>query len=113
MSVLSDGPKDRTGILTSLGKKYSDQLYGRLSEYLWELEEVAFIRRDYSWNIKDGEDSKLSKYRLQDNYLRFYLKYIKKNLGKINRGLFSFRSLALLPEWNSIIGFQFENLVRV
>ena len=56
-------------------------------------------------------DSKLSKYRLSDNYLRFYLKYIEKNLSKINRNSFRFKSLSSLPEWNTIIGLQFENLV--
>ena len=84
---------------------------GRISEYLTELELAGFITRDYTWNIKSGMDSKLSKYRLSDNYLRFYLKYIEKNLSKINRNSFRFKSLSSLPEWNTIIGLQFENLV--
>ncbi len=61
-----------------------------------------------SWNIQTGTDSRLRKYRLQDNYLRFYLKYIEKNLGKINRDTYSMRSPG---EWHTIIGLQFENLV--
>lgn len=81
------------------------------SDYLWELEEAGFIKRDYTWNIKTGDDNKLSHYRLSDNYVRFYLKYIAKNKNKINRGAFDFKSLMSLPEWNAIMGFSFENLV--
>lgn len=84
---------------------------GRLSEYLWELEESGFISRDYTWSINTGLDSKLSRYRLKDNYLRFYVKYIQKYLTQINRGSFQVKSLFSLPGWQSIMGLQFENLV--
>ncbi len=84
---------------------------GRISEYLSELELAGFIVRDYAWNLNSGVDSKLRKYRLGDNYLRFYLKYIKKNLTKINRDSFQFKSLTSLPEWDTLMGFQFENMV--
>jgi AAA+ ATPase superfamily predicted ATPase len=84
---------------------------GRIPEYLWELELAGFIARDYAWDLKTGRDSKLSRYRLADNYLRFYLKYIEKNLEKIKRGTFTLKSLNVLPEWPTIMGFQFENLV--
>ncbi|MFM8454844.1 MAG: ATPase, partial [Gammaproteobacteria bacterium] len=84
---------------------------GRISDYLFELELSGFIRRDYTWNLSSAEDSKISTYRLSDNYLRFYLKYIEKNLNKINRDTYDLKSLGSLPEWNSIMGLQFENLV--
>lgn len=84
---------------------------GRLSEYLQELELAGFITRDHTWKIASGLDSKLRKYRLSDNYVRFYLKYIDKNLSKIDRNSFHFKSLTSLGEWDTIMGFQFENLV--
>ena len=84
---------------------------GRLAEYLEELILAGFVKRDYTWDIKTTADSRLSHYRLSDNYLRFYVKYIEKNLGKIDRGTFSFKSLQSLPGYNSIIAIQFENLV--
>lgn len=111
VNILSTGSKEQSEIQIDISKEYDDQQYGRISEYLWELEEAGFIRRDYTWDLKTGSDSKLSKYRLQDNYLRFYLKYIKKNLGKIKRGAFVLKSLTSLSEWNTIMGLQFENLV--
>lgn len=84
---------------------------GNLSEYLEDLRLGGFISRDYTWHIKTGEISKLSNYRLKDNYTRFYLKYILPNRAKIENNVFSIRSLTSLPGWNSIIGLQFENLV--
>lgn len=111
VNILASGAKESLAIQAEISKQSNYQQYGRVSEYLWELEEAGFIRRDYTWNIKTGEDSRLSKYRLQDNYLRFYLKYIRKNLAKIERGAFVLKSLSLLSEWNTIMGFQFENLV--
>jgi AAA+ ATPase superfamily predicted ATPase len=85
--------------------------HGRVSEYLRELELAGFIARDYSWNLKSGTDARLSRFRLKDNYLRFYLKYVKKNLGKISRDGYALKSLTSLPEWPTIMGLQFENLV--
>lgn len=111
VTTLASGAKEHSEIQKIISQESDYSQYGRLSEYLWELEEAGFISRDYSWNIKSGEDSKLSRYRLRDNYLRFYLKYIKKNLAKIKRDAFDLKSLALLPAWNTIMGLQFENLV--
>jgi uncharacterized protein len=84
---------------------------GRISEYLSELGLAGFIARDYTWHLKNGDDAKISQFRLKDNYARFYLKYIKANLGKIARHSYALKSLASLPEWNTIMGLQFENLV--
>ncbi len=111
INILSKGAKEQTEIQNEIFDDHHDKHYGRIPEYLWELEESGFIKRDYTWNIKTGEDSKLSKFRLKDNYLRFYLKYIEKNLEKIKRDNFSLKSLTSLSEWNTMMGFQFENLV--
>ncbi|WP_246226392.1 ATP-binding protein [Wolbachia endosymbiont of Madathamugadia hiepei] len=105
--ALSTGAKEQEEICAAL----DIARHGRISEYLYELELAGFITKDHTWNIKTGIDSRLRRYRLQDNYLRFYLKYIEKNLGKINRDTYSMGLLASLPEWHTIIGLQFENLV--
>ena len=84
---------------------------GFISSYLDELVVSGFIDRDYTWHIKTGQISKLSQYRLSDNYLRFYLKYIKPNIQKILTGQFKYHSISALPGWSSIMGFQIENLV--
>ena len=107
LECLVDGAKEPAEI----SKLLSENHRGRISEYLWELEEAGFIRRDYTWNITIGTDSKLSRYRLSDNNLRFYLKYIVKNKTKIKRDAFELKSLTALPGWETIMGFSFENLV--
>lgn len=85
---------------------------GLISEYLDDLVVSGFISRDHSWNPKTGTTAPLLfKYRLRDNYLRFYLKYIENKLPEINRGAYQFKSLNTLPNWATIIGLQFENLV--
>ena len=107
LEVLVSGPKERSEICASLNIDAG----GRISDYLEELALAGFIMRDYAWDIKSGEDAKLSQYRLSDNYLRFYLKYIGKNISKIDRNSFHFKSLSSLPEWRTIMGLQFENVV--
>lgn len=105
--ILSHGTKEQCEICATLNTKR----LGRIPEYLWELELAGFITRDHTWNLQTGQDIESSKYRLSDNYLRFYLKYIEKNLPKINRKAFDIKSLTSLPEWYCIMGLQFENLV--
>lgn len=101
------GPKEPLEICEALKIKQT----GRFTEYLKELELAGFVKRDYAWHIESGHDSKLSKYRLSDNYLRFYLKYIDKYQTKIERNSFAIKSISSLPELQIIIGLQFENLV--
>lgn len=80
---------------------------GDLSRYLEDLSETGFITRDHTWHIKESMESKASRYRLSDNYLRFYLRYVEPNRRRIEAGLLN----ALPGGWYSIMGLQFENLV--
>lgn len=84
---------------------------GTISKELQTLMLSGFIARDYVWN--NGEKkAKLSKYRLKDNYLRFYLKYIEPKKDLINKGLYDQLHLEELNQWDTIMGLQFENLVH-
>ncbi len=107
VQTLVSGSKEPQEICNALQIKQT----GRFSEYLEELALAGFVKRDYTWRIESGHDSKLSKYRLSDNYLRFYLKYIAKYHTKIARDSFSIKSISSLPELQTIFGLQFENLV--
>ncbi|MDF3048352.1 MAG: Archaeal ATPase family protein [Candidatus Midichloriaceae bacterium] len=84
---------------------------GNMSHYLEDLILSGFITRNYTWHLKDNTESRLSRYRLSDNYIRFYLKYIDKNLKKIENRHFQNVDLYTLPGWDGIMGLQFENLV--
>ena len=108
VECLSQGPADYADLACSL--KYTSS--GALSQYLQELIISGFISRDYTWSLKTGkESSRLSKFRLSDNYVRFYLKYINPELNQIKKGQFSSISLMSKANYNTIMGLQFENLV--
>ncbi|MBF0199657.1 MAG: ATPase, partial [Planctomycetes bacterium] len=79
---------------------------GNLHVIIDELEKTGFIKRDFTWNIKTGKESSLSSLRLKDNYTRFYLKIIEKNIPKIKN-----QSISELPRIEPFLGLQFENLV--
>lgn len=82
-----------------------------MSEYLKDLTEAGFISADHTWDFHTGKVGKLRKFRLKDNYLRFYLKYILPNKNQILKGKFKISSLYSATNWDTIMGFQFENLV--
>lgn len=106
VTVLAEGPKDLTEICEALKKSRG----GVRSKHLDDLVEAGFVKRDFSWSIEDGKERKLSKYRLSDNYMRFYLKCISRNLSKIEKGD-SAISLIQIPGWEGVMSLQFENLV--
>lgn len=95
------------GSLETISKRLGRKRGGDLSEALNELEESGFLSRDFSWHLKNGKLSKLSQYRIRDNYIRFYLKYIEPKKIGIEKGIIK----GLPSSWLSIMGLQFENLV--
>lgn len=95
---------------SQIAKLLKAEQSGELSRSLADLELSGFIARDFSFK-PDGSQSKISKYRISDNYLRFYLKYIEPNEQKIKKGSFRFSSLHSLINWPTILGLQFENLI--
>ena len=107
VEYLAKGPAELNQIASAL--EYSRS--GALSEYLEDLRISGFISRDYTWSLYSGKDSRFSQFRLRDNYLRFYLKYIAPRLNKINKGQFAQSAISSLPNWEGIMGLQFENLV--
>ena len=103
LRALATGPKDLENIYQALRLKKTGYI---VSEYMDDLEEGGFIQRDYTWNVAQERKSKLSAYRLSDNYSRFYLKYIEPKKERIMRN-----SITKVPSFECILGLQFENLV--
>jgi len=93
-----------------LARKSKVALNGRLLQYLSDLEESGFIAR-YPLNNLASAKSDGFRYRLADNYLRFYLKYIEPNKSQISENMYKFASLSQLLNWDSLVGIQFEGLV--
>lgn len=104
---LKDGAKSYQEIADSL--EYASG--GPLSGYLEDLITSGFLEREHSWSIQTGEQLKTSRFRIRDNYLRYYLKFILPYLRKIKSGLFIKTSPFHLPGWEGVLGLQFENLV--
>lgn len=92
-------------------RKLGSEKGGTVGNYLDDLAQAGFVSRDYTWLLDSGRVSKLSRFRIRDNYLRFYLKYILPNKDRIVRHTFDDMSLSSLPGWDTVMGLQFENLV--
>jgi AAA+ ATPase superfamily predicted ATPase len=84
---------------------------GSVLNYLNDLSQAGFIQKDTTWDLKSQKKMRFSQYRISDNYIRFYLKFILPNKHKIESDLFQENSIKTLPNWNGIMGLQFENLV--
>ena len=84
---------------------------GSISRYLTDIEHSGFIARDYSHILGSKTPAKLSRYRISDNYLRFYLRYIEPEKSKIAGKLYQNTHLGSLTQWNTIMGLQVENLI--
>lgn len=78
---------------------------GTVSQYLDDLIETGYVACDRAWKFRGGV-AKTMRYRLSDNYLRFYLKVIQPRLGLIEKG-----RVETPPNWFGLMGLQFENLV--
>lgn len=107
LDLLCKGPLDYNQLCDKLHYRKS----GRLSSYLENLVLSGFIKRDYTWSLETGDFARLSRFRLSDNYIRFYLKYIAKNLIKIEAGRIHAKSMTTFAGWETMMGLQFENLI--
>jgi AAA+ ATPase superfamily predicted ATPase len=84
---------------------------GSISKCLDDLALSGFVQEDCTWNLFTKSESRLKKFRLKDNYLRFYLRYIETNKDRIVKDIFESKSFMNMPGWESVMGLQFENLV--
>lgn len=107
LMALIDGKKEFHSVCESLELAKS----GSISEYLDDLIQAGFIKKDPPWDIPSQRKGRFAHYRISDNYTRFYLKFILPNQDKIQSGLFTNQSFSALPNWAGIMALQFENLV--
>jgi len=105
--ALVSGPLSVSEVATAIAADKG----GRISEALEQLEEAGLVSSDTGMNPETGECARERRYRLKDNYARFYLRYIEREKAVIDSGAYSFVSLEGLDGWDSVMGLQFENLV--
>ncbi len=84
---------------------------GTVNKYLEDLVESGFVSKYYFKHPGAKISERKIRYRLTDNYLRFFIKYIKPKILLIENKNFEQINLETLPGWDTLMGFQFENLV--
>ena len=104
---LASGPLRATEIAQSLGIVKS----GNITMALRQLEEAGFVSVEHGRNPETGEEVRDRRYRIRDNYTRFYLKCIEPVKDVIDDGSFAFVSLDQFDGWNVDMGLAFENLI--
>ena len=104
---LVDGSKSCAEVAKSLGIGKG----GDVSSAMSVLEESGFVSQECSRNPETGADIRERRFRLRDNYARFYLKYIEPQKAVIDDGSFEFASLREFEGLDTVMGLAFENLV--
>lgn len=107
LESLVDQPLTSSEVVKRLGVEKC----GRISEALSQLVEAGIVSRDVGRNPETGEEIRERRYRLSDNYSRFYLKYVRPAARTIDAGAFAFVRMTQLEGWNTILGLAFENLI--
>jgi hypothetical protein len=102
-----DGGFSNTEIAAALGTEKS----GRISKALEALAETGLVSSDAGLNPETGAEIRERRYRLRDNYSRYYLKFIEPVRRMIDDGSYRFVSLSMLDGWDAVMGLAFENLV--
>ena len=104
---LTDGPKCCIEVAKCLGIGKG----GDVSDAMAVLEESGFVSPECTRNPETGKEVRERRYRLRDNYARFYLKYIEPQKSVIDEGAFEFSSLREFEGLDAVMGLAFENLV--
>ena len=107
LRLLLDGGLSSSELAEQEGK----QPNGTYADALRDLQLAGFVAEDAGLSPLTGKPVKQSRYRVKDNYARFYLKNIEPRAAAIKAGLFEFSSLEQLNGWDSILGLQFQNLI--
>ena len=107
VTALADGAAS----VSELAQRLGSDPNGHLSADLKELAEAGFVAGAEGLNPESGRAVREVRYRIKDNYTRFYLKYVLPKRAAVESGVFRYVPLDRLPGWDSMMGLQFECLV--
>ena len=107
VTALADGAAS----VSELAERLGTDPNGHLSSDLKELAEAGFVAGAEGLNPETGRAVREVRYRIRDNYTRFYLKYVFPKRAAIEAGVFRYVPIERLPGWDTIMGLQFECLV--
>ena len=101
------GAKTAAEVSTALGIVKG----GDVTAAIENLVEAGFLAEAGRINPETGRELRERRFRLRDNYARFYLKCIEPHKRMIDDGVFSFSTLDALDGYDTVMGLAFENLV--
>ena len=96
---------------TEVAKALKIEKGGDVTTSIENLREAGFLAEAGRVNPETGTELRERRFRLRDNYARFYLKFIDPHKRIIDDGAFSFASLDELDGYEPVMGLAFENLV--
>ncbi len=107
LRMLMDGPRSAAELAVMDGKTPN----GSYVRTLKDLRMAGYVAGDGGLNPCTGEPFREERFRVSDNYTRFYLHYIEPRRQMVEKDLFAFSSLEQLQGLEPMFGLQFENLV--
>ena len=107
LRVFVEGPRSCAEVASALGVERS----GNVSSAVAVLLESGFLAEESTRDPETGKPMRERRYRLRDNYTRFYLKFIEPHKDQIDAGAFVLSSLDQLEGLDAVMGLAFENLV--
>jgi len=107
LKMLMAGPKSAAELAEIEGKTPN----GSYARTLKDLRMAGYVAGDGGLNPCTGEPLREERFRISDNYTRFYLRYIEPRRQMVEKDLFEFSSLEQLKGLDVMLGLQFENLV--
>lgn len=89
-------------------KNYMNVKRTDISPYLRNLIEVGMIKREVP--ITENVRSRLGRYYISDNFLKFWFRYIYPNVSSIEEGIFDIDIIK--GDYNRYLGYIFEDVVK-
>jgi len=83
-----------------------------LPPYLTELSDILGIIEYRVPVTEERFHSKMGRYLLKDPFIRFYCRYIYRNMTLYQLGRYDLLKQKILDEWNDFAGWQVEEMVR-
>ncbi|WP_211250194.1 ATP-binding protein [Mesoaciditoga lauensis] len=105
LNVISSGRTKPVEISTLSGVEHKN-----IGTYLSKLLDLQFIRKEFPFSMKKPKNVPL--YFIEDDYLRFYFKYIFKNIDKIYRGMGEMVAEEVLKSFSTYVSFTFEKIAK-
>ena len=105
LNVISSGRTKPVEISTLSGVEHKN-----IGTYLSKLLDLQFVRKELPFSIKKPKSTPL--YFIEDDYLRFYFKYIYKNIEKVYRGMGENIVNEILRDFSTYVSFTFEKIAK-